>query len=84
MVKRKQQAVNTLIQAPVNYLSYLLRLWRTEESNPWRASLEDSRTGERVGFGSLEGLFAFLREETEPAAQEGVSESCAEQQEPPS
>lgn len=42
--------------------SYLLRLWRpnkTGNSN-WQASLEDTRTNERVGFANLEQLFAFL------------------------
>ena len=42
--------------------SYLLRLWRpnrTANSN-WQASLEDTRTNERVGFANLEQLFAFL------------------------
>ena len=51
----------------VEYLSYLLRLWRTSKESPWRASLEDPQTGERRGFGSLEALFAFLREQTLPA-----------------
>lgn len=49
-----------------DYLSYLLRLWREsdEESPVWRASLKSSRTGEKVGFGSLDELFAFLQRET--------------------
>ncbi len=44
------------------YLSYLLRLWCAEESEAkcWRVSLEDPRTGERLGFAGLEELFAFL------------------------
>lgn len=44
------------------YQSYLLRLWRTEqcETECWRASLQDPRTGERIGFANLEELFAFL------------------------
>ena len=42
--------------------SYLLRLWRANrsDSSNWHASLEDTRTNERVGFGNLEQLFAFL------------------------
>lgn len=49
-----------------DYLSYLLRLWReSDEERPiWRASLKSSRTGEKVGFGSLDELFAFLQRET--------------------
>ncbi len=44
------------------YQSYLLRLWAAHEDGArcWRASLEDARTGERIGFGNLEELFAFL------------------------
>jgi hypothetical protein len=49
-----------------DYLSYLLRLWREsdEEKPVWRASLKSSRTGEKVGFGSLDELCAFLRMQT--------------------
>jgi hypothetical protein len=46
-----------------DYLSYLLRLWRTGETEDaaWRASLESPSTGQRWGFGSLEDLHAFLK-----------------------
>jgi hypothetical protein len=54
------------------YRAYLLRLWLTDLEGAgaagWRASLEDSRTGERLGFASLEQLFAFLLMLTEDAA----------------
>ncbi len=45
---------------------YLLRLWRTDELGglSWRASLESSETGERIGFASLEELFAYLMDRT--------------------
>jgi hypothetical protein len=48
------------------YVSYLLRLWQTESEGQlvWRASLESPQTGERLGFGSLDELIAFLRERT--------------------
>lgn len=48
------------------YQSYLLRLWRAEdpEQADWRASLEDSSTGEIEGFQDLQGLFKSLRERT--------------------
>ena len=50
-------------------LSYLLRLWQIEskEQLVWRASVEDSRTGERRGFASIAALLAFLREQTDVA-----------------
>ena len=46
--------------------SYLLRLWRTDEpgGSKWQASLEIPQTGERIGFASLEELFAYLIELT--------------------
>jgi hypothetical protein len=49
-----------------DYLSYLLRLWRErgEERPVWRASLKSARTGEKVGFGSLEELCEFLGRQT--------------------
>lgn len=46
------------------YRAYLLRLWLTETEaagvTAWQASLEDSRTGERLGFANLDQLFAYL------------------------
>ena len=55
-----------------DYLAYLLRLWRVSEGEApaWRALLKSSHTGEEVGFGSLEELFAFIREQAglSPAA----------------
>jgi hypothetical protein len=42
--------------------SYLLRLWRTDDpgGSNWQASLETPGNGERIGFASLEELFAYL------------------------
>jgi hypothetical protein len=56
-----------------DYVSYLLRLWRDDGADepdsrpqpaPWRGSLENPHTGQRLGFSSLEVLFDFLRDET--------------------
>jgi hypothetical protein len=50
------------------YYTYLLRLWREGEGGEgWRASLHDPRSGERLGFGSVEELFAFLEGQMEAA-----------------
>jgi hypothetical protein len=48
-----------------NYFSFLLRLWTvSDEAVPsWRASLEDSHTGERIGFATLDELSAYLGHE---------------------
>lgn len=51
--------------AAQEYVSYLLRLWQIgDQDRPvWRASLQNSRTGETVGFASLEALFDYLQTE---------------------
>jgi hypothetical protein len=46
-------------KAPKRYHAFLLRLW-PELPDGWRATLEDARTGQRLGFASLEQLFAHL------------------------
>jgi hypothetical protein len=48
------------------HCSYLLRLWRNngQGGSGWRASLEIPETGERIGFASLEELFAYLMDLT--------------------
>jgi hypothetical protein len=48
------------------YQVYLLRLWRERPASfecppVWRYSVEDIRTRQRYGFGSLEELMAFFR-----------------------
>lgn len=46
-------------------MSYLLRLWQAGIGGRmvWRASLENSQTGERRGFVTLVDLLAFLEVE---------------------
>ncbi|MFB0535714.1 MAG: hypothetical protein ACETWR_12120 [Anaerolineae bacterium] len=53
------------------YLAYLLRLWQVNDDGKpvWRASVENSHTGERHGFANLDLLFAFLEEKTVELAQ---------------
>jgi hypothetical protein len=48
------------------YIAYLLRLWHENDdgTDAWRASLENSRTGEQRGFASLECLFVYLKNQT--------------------
>lgn len=45
-----------------NTCSFVLRLWSIERAGAtnWRASVEIPETGKRIGFASLEQLFAFL------------------------
>ena len=50
-------------------LSYLLRLWQTEQEKAlvWRASLQNAHTGERQGFAGLAELYVFLEQATAAA-----------------
>jgi hypothetical protein len=50
------------------HLAYLLRLWRADNGTEaiWRASLQDVRTGERLGFAGLDEALVFLRQQVEP------------------
>jgi len=48
-------------------ISYILRIWRADptKANDWRASLEIPESGKRIGFASMEQLFAYLLDFTE-------------------
>jgi hypothetical protein len=70
----------------VDYLSYLLRLWRVNGDEDqdktyqpvWRASLEDPQTGEQRGFASLDSVFDFLSEQIHLASEPGKIEHKGE------
>ncbi|MBN1483924.1 MAG: hypothetical protein JXA37_04315 [Chloroflexia bacterium] len=62
-------------QNPLHYHSYLLRLWQERPAAAgqpavWRLSLEDARSGDRKGFGSVEDLEAFLRQCMQRASED--------------
>ena len=45
------------------YCSFLLRIWiEPLDGDQWRFSLEDTQTGKRRGFTSLDELKRFLRD----------------------
>jgi hypothetical protein len=48
----------------IDYLCYLLRLWRDGEASPWRASLEPPGGAEIKTFPSLAALVEFLETQT--------------------
>jgi len=52
-----------------DHLAYLLRLWRTGrgEGARWRASLQDSESGQRMGFACLDDAVAYLKQRMEEA-----------------
>ncbi len=47
------------------YYSYLLRVWLAGDGNQphWRASLENTHTGIRIGFASLKALCDYLHQQ---------------------
>ena len=49
------------------HLAFLLRLWRVDNGQEmiWRASLQDVRTGERLGFAGLDEAVAYLQQQLE-------------------
>jgi hypothetical protein len=55
-----------MMDKSTRYLSYLLRLWQTDDQGRpvWRASLESPGTHERLGFANLDELFKFLETQT--------------------
>ena len=54
-----------------DYLAYLLRLWRDGDGAPWRATLENTSTGESRTFAEIRMLTAFLEHVTGEAPPEG-------------
>jgi hypothetical protein len=52
-----------------HYQSYLLRLWRTGDDGPWRATLEDTLSSERHSFADVESLYAYLRQQMSDVAR---------------
>lgn len=46
------------------YQSYLVRLWRSAEDAPWRATARHVLTGEEWHFEDMERLFLFLYQQT--------------------
>lgn len=54
--------------ATSNYHAYLLRVWRENDAEPWRATLENPHTGERLAFAGADRLLAYLSGQLPPAA----------------
>jgi hypothetical protein len=65
---------------PRAYLSYLLRLWRSDETAPWHASLEDARTHEHHAFPETDQLFDYLREQMQTPSSTEESETTQRSQ----
>jgi hypothetical protein len=56
-------ALEPISETPVQYESYLLRIWRTAAGGSRRWMLEQVVTGERHTFTNLPDLVLFLRDQ---------------------
>jgi len=66
-----------ILGKPPRYQAYLLRCCEAPSAHPeqpatWRFTLEDARTGERLGFTSLEALYAYLAGQTRSAGSHPI------------
>ena len=52
------------------YQSYLLRLWKEDNTPGWRASLQDVATHERHNFANLSNLLSFIYSQLDQAIVE--------------
>ena len=68
------------------YKAFLLRLWQVNQNGDhiWRASLEDTRTGERRGFASLEALMEYLRAQIKGDEKDNPVKPTSERPDKPS
>lgn len=48
-----------------DYHAYLIRLWRDDMQQPWRAELVSPHTGEVVRFATAEHLFSHMQKQIE-------------------
>lgn len=48
-----------------NYHAYLIRLWRDDQHQPWRAELVSPHTGEARRFATAEHLFSYVQQQME-------------------
>ncbi|MFZ2359662.1 MAG: hypothetical protein WA040_10000 [Anaerolineae bacterium] len=46
-----------------DYHAYLIRLWRDETQQPWRAELVSPHTGEARRFATPEQAFSYVQEQ---------------------
>lgn len=65
------------IASPI-YLSYLVRLWRSTNSQTWLASLEAPGTHEIHRFADLASFIAFLQDQT---GDEGLAREASDKRE---
>ncbi|MBE2198291.1 MAG: hypothetical protein IAE79_06745 [Anaerolinea sp.] len=61
-----------------NYHAYLIRLWREDKQQPWRAELVSPQSGEARRFATPQQAYAYLQQKLEQEREreeEGPSRS---------
>jgi hypothetical protein len=56
----RNQTVSRFDRPPSEYHAFLLRIWRVDARPDWHASLQNTETGQRFHFRTLDELFGFL------------------------
>lgn len=69
-----QQSKNAPSASP-HYRAYLVRFWRDDAQETWRASAQSVQSGELSRFATLHELFAFLEIDM-PTPQTRLTEGC--------
>ncbi|MBE2202173.1 MAG: hypothetical protein IAE79_26420 [Anaerolinea sp.] len=55
------------LRQPTHYQAYLVRLWRENETAPWRVMVTDVPTGAQRHFASLDACFVFIQRDLDTA-----------------
>ena len=63
--------------SPPTYITYLLRMQRSDETAPWRVSLHDPHTGDKHYFASLGQMMDFLCTQAGEAQPEAANTDTA-------
>jgi hypothetical protein len=60
-----------------DYHAYLIRLWRDDKQQPWRAELVSPHTGEAQRFASSEQLFTYVQQQMDLSdCEQPLSDPC--------
>jgi hypothetical protein len=60
-----------------HYRAYLVRFWRDDAQEPWRASAQSVQGGEMMRFATLQELFAFLEIHMPDVPQASHTDECS-------
>lgn len=69
MVRVVMKTVDPQRLSPL-YQAYLVRLWRENDTVPWRVTIKHIRTQEMHHFAAVEEYITFLYTQTDPKEQD--------------